>query len=249
MATDPGGCWVAVDGDDRPIGVALALVREGVWGLSLLVVRPDVQSAGAGGALLRAALGHGRDARGGDHPRLVRPARPARLPPRGLHDAPGGRAPRARRRASSPTRPCEPFDAGRDAAMAAAVDRAVRGAAHGADLEALARERRELLALPGRGYAAHRDGEVKLAGRRRRARRRAALLRTALARAPAGRPRSSWLTGAQRWAVDVVVEARLELDVWGAVFLRGDVGPFRPTSRAAPTSERPAARWRTTASA
>ena len=38
----------------------------------------------------------------------------------------------------------------------------------------------------------------------------------------------SWLTGLQRWAVDVAVEARLELDLWGAVFVRGDVGPFTP---------------------
>ena len=91
MATDPGGCWVAVDADDRPIGVALALVREGIWGLSLLVVRPDVQSAGAGGALLRAALAHGARRAGRDHPRLGRPARAARLSPGGLHHAPGRR--------------------------------------------------------------------------------------------------------------------------------------------------------------
>jgi hypothetical protein len=38
----------------------------------------------------------------------------------------------------------------------------------------------------------------------------------------------SWLTGAQRWAVDVAVDARLELGLWGAVFVRGDVGPFAP---------------------
>ena len=35
-------------------------------------------------------------------------------------------------------------------------------------------------------------------------------------------------TGAQRWAVDVVLEARMELAVRGAVFLRGDTGPFAP---------------------
>src|SRR5215213_8488892 len=50
LATDPGGCWVADDGGLA--GAALALVREGVWGLSLLIVRPDLQSAGVGRALL-----------------------------------------------------------------------------------------------------------------------------------------------------------------------------------------------------
>ena len=224
MATDPGGCWAAVDADDEPIGVALALVREGVWGLSLLVVRPDVQSAGAGRALLRASLEHGRDAHGGiilgsADPRALRayhragftmhPAAVAAGTPQGVEPDPE----------------VVPFDAARDAATAAEVDRAIRGAAHGADLEVLGSSS-ELLALPGRGYVALRGGEVKLlAAADEDAARR--LLRTALARA-GGRAEVSWLTGLQRWAVDVAVEARLELDVWGAVFVRGDVGPFTP---------------------
>ena len=38
-----------------------------------------------------------------------------------------------------------------------------------------------------------------------------------------------WITSAQGWAVDVCVEAGLELRTGaGAVFLGGDVGPFRP---------------------
>ena len=37
-----------------------------------------------------------------------------------------------------------------------------------------------------------------------------------------------WLTGAQHWAIDVAVAARLELRPGGAVFLRGEVGTFRP---------------------
>ena len=37
-----------------------------------------------------------------------------------------------------------------------------------------------------------------------------------------------WLRSAQRSAVDVAVDAGLELRLGGGVFLRGDVGPFRP---------------------
>ena len=38
-----------------------------------------------------------------------------------------------------------------------------------------------------------------------------------------------WLTADQQWAIGVCVEARLELrSNSGAVFLGGDVGPFRP---------------------
>src|SRR4051812_40269636 len=58
VETDPGGAWVAEE-DGRVIGAALGLVREGVWGLSLLVVLPGRQSGGTGSALLRAALAHG----------------------------------------------------------------------------------------------------------------------------------------------------------------------------------------------
>ena len=60
---DPGGSWVAED-EHGLAGCALALLREGVWGLSLLVVRPGLQSAGVGSGLLRAAHEYGADARG-----------------------------------------------------------------------------------------------------------------------------------------------------------------------------------------
>src|SRR4051794_3417618 len=47
VRTDPGGAWVA-ERDGEIVGCALALRREDVWGLSLLVVHPDLQSAGLG---------------------------------------------------------------------------------------------------------------------------------------------------------------------------------------------------------
>src|SRR5829696_1242757 len=55
FASDPGGAWVAEEGG-RVVGAALALDREGVWGLSLLVVLPDHQSSGIGRALLERSL-------------------------------------------------------------------------------------------------------------------------------------------------------------------------------------------------
>jgi GNAT superfamily N-acetyltransferase len=62
--TDPGGCWVAEDAAGAVAGVAAALVRDGIWGLSYLAVRPDVQERGVGRGLLEAALGHAGGARG-----------------------------------------------------------------------------------------------------------------------------------------------------------------------------------------
>jgi hypothetical protein len=112
--------------------------------------------------------------------------------------------------------------------MAAAVDRAVRGAAHGADLDALGAAGCELLAYPDRGYIAHRAGAVKLlAATDDEA--AAALLRTALARMPTGGAAEvEWITARQGWAVDVAVATRLELQPSSAVFVRGDVGPLAP---------------------
>ena len=55
IETDPGGAWVAEE-DGRPVGAGLAILREGLWGLSMLVVHPDAQSGGVGRALLDRAL-------------------------------------------------------------------------------------------------------------------------------------------------------------------------------------------------
>src|SRR3954451_5141487 len=63
LETDPGGAWVA-EAEGRVVGVALALVREGLWGLSLLAVEPIRQDQGIGRRLLDAALGYADGARG-----------------------------------------------------------------------------------------------------------------------------------------------------------------------------------------
>src|SRR3954449_12968140 len=80
--TDPGGAWVAEAGG-AIVGMALALVREGIWGLSLFAVASDYQSRGIGRELLEAAFGHGADARGHlvlstQGPGAVRPPAPPR---------------------------------------------------------------------------------------------------------------------------------------------------------------------------
>jgi GNAT superfamily N-acetyltransferase len=226
LESDPGGCWVCDDGDGELTGAGLAILREGVWGLSLLVVRPGRQSAGLGSELLSRTLAYGDGARGGIilaslDPRALRayaragfalhPTVSASGVPRGVAAAPEVR----------------PFTRA-DHELAAAVDRAVRGAAHGADLDAMAAGGCELLTFPERGYAVHRAGEVKaLAAFDAQA--AAALLRTVLARVPeSGKAQVDWLTGSQQWAIDVAVAARLELRAGGAVMLRGDAGPFHP---------------------
>jgi GNAT superfamily N-acetyltransferase len=226
LDSDPGGCWVAEGADGALDGVAMALLREGLWGLSQLAVRPGVQSRGVGSALLERTLLYGDGARGGiilasSDPRASHVYARAGFVSHTTTSAIG------RPRGVAPAREVRPFTAA-DHAMAARVDRALRGAAHGADLDALAEAGGELLAFPERGYAVRHGGELRLlAAVDEEA--AAALLRTVLARIPDGEDAEvGWLTSAQQWAIDVAAAAGLVVHEYGALFLRGDTGPLRP---------------------
>jgi GNAT superfamily N-acetyltransferase len=225
LAADPGGAWVA-ERDGRVVGCSLGLIREGLWGLSLLVVSPDAQSSGVGRELLARAWEYGRGARGwivlaSRDPRALRSY--ARL---GLdmHPAVAARG-RPRRVVSPPdVRP----GTLEDLPLTVDVDRAVRGAAHGDDLVALLESGGDLLVLPERGYAVVRDGAVRLLAARDED-GAATLLRACLAAAGGREASVEYITSAQGWAVAPCLDAGLELrmDI-GAVFLAGDVGPFAP---------------------
>jgi hypothetical protein len=55
------------------------------------------------------------------------------------------------------------------------------------------------------------------------------LLRAAMARADGREMTVGWITSAQQWAVEVVVEARLEIQTTsGCLFADGDLGPMTP---------------------
>ena len=225
LATDPGGAWVA-ERDGRVVGCSRGIVRDGVWGLSLLVVGPDAQSTGVGRELLARAWEHGRDARGwivlsSRDPRALRSY--ARLD-LDLHPALAARG--------RPRRVSKPKDVRlgtlADLPLTVDVDLAVRGAAHGDDLVALLESGGDLLVLPERGYAVVRDGAIRLLAARDED-GAVALLRGCLAAAGAREASVEWITSAQSWAVAPCLEAGLELRMdLGAVFLAGDVGRFSP---------------------
>jgi GNAT superfamily N-acetyltransferase len=222
--TDPGGAWVA-ECDGEIVGGALGIVREGVWGLSLLVVRPDAQSSGAGRELLARAYEYGIGARGwivlaSRDPRALRAY--ARL---GLDAHPAMSARGEARVAAVPE--LRPGTAD-DLPLTEAVDRAVRGAAHGEDILALVEAGSRLFVLPERGYALMRGAELRLLAAFD-AESAATVLRGCLAEAAGEEAAVDFITSAQNWAVAPCVEAGLELrSDGGAVFLAGDVGPFAP---------------------
>jgi GNAT superfamily N-acetyltransferase len=223
---DPGGAWVAEEGG-RMVGAALALDREGIWGLSLLVVLPEYQSQGVGRALLARSLEY---AGGGEKGAIILAS-------------PDSRALRAYARAGFDAHPC--LDASghariatppasvqegdeRDIPFTEAIDRAVRGAAHGSDIAAFLRAHRQLFVIPDRGYAVLGGNGVNLLAALDEEAARDLLL-AALAAAPADQAvHVEWITTAQQWAVPVVLDAGLSLKPGGAVFVRGDVGPFSP---------------------
>lgn len=221
---DPDGAWVATHAG-AIVGCALALRREDVWGLSLLIVRPDMQSSGTGSALLRRAHEYAAGARGriilaSPDPRALRAYFRLGLdfhPAASAHGEPQGVGSDGVREGDASDLP-----------LTETVDRHVRGAAHGPDIAAQLEMGNALLIAPDRGYAVVKpEGGVRLLAALDED-AAAALLRAALARAD-GVVAVDWLTAKQQWAMAVCVEAGLELRLGaGAVFTGGNVGPFAP---------------------
>jgi GNAT superfamily N-acetyltransferase len=229
--TDPAGAWVAESGDGALVGMALALVREGIWGLSLFGVAAEHRSRGIGRALLDAAFNtHGADARGhlilsSESPAAMR--RYARL---GLDLRPCVAAAGIPDRSRLAAQDGGVRDAGADGIpVADAIGRAVRGAGHGVDLPiALQDPGARLLLVEDRAFALVRQARITLvAGLDDASASRA--LNAALAAMPPGATASvDFLTAGQDWAVRACLDAGLALSPDGPFFTGGDLGPLRP---------------------
>jgi GNAT superfamily N-acetyltransferase len=228
LGTDPDGAWVA-ELDGEVVGIALALVREDVWGLSLFGVRPGLQGQGIGGPLLQGALtsAEGRRAAiilSSSDPRAMRRYFRAGFSVRPCLAA-GGALNRSRLPSGLRSRA---GDAEADAELIAAVSRHVRSAAHGPDVGAMLATGGHLLVLDGRGWAVVRDGSpVLVAAFDEEA--AADLLWSCLAAGRAGAPvHVDYLMQGNDWAVAVALDAGLSLSPDGPVFTRGDLGPLAP---------------------
>jgi GNAT superfamily N-acetyltransferase len=237
LASDRGGSWVAVDDDgdngEAVVGMAQAIVREGMWVLSQLVTVPECQGHGIGGELLRLALTYGDP----DGPGTIQCSRDPRAMALysahgfALHPATAGVG-LVRRPGTRPT-PVERFERDhvgrRELDIVASVDRAVRGAARTSDLVAMLEQPgSRLLVHDERGYAvALADRVITLGARDDES--ASLVLRTMLSESPPGKPVVvNWLTSEQQWAVAVLVGAGVELQPCGPVMVRGADGPPRP---------------------
>jgi len=145
---DQRGAWVAVDGD-RVAGVALALVREGVWVLSLFAVAEEYRNARVGKELLDRALLYAKGTTGAMIASSSHPAAMRRYALAGFTLLPTLMAGGKVRRESLPTGMKATEGTEADLELAAQVDRLVRGAAHGRDLEFMLQTGSRLLVADG----------------------------------------------------------------------------------------------------
>jgi predicted N-acetyltransferase YhbS len=227
LTHDPSGSWVATL-DDAVVGVALALRRDGLWGLSLLAVDPELQSRGAGRRLLEASLEYATTATtaiilSSEDPRAMRAYATSGFDLHPQVEASGAvdrsLLPRVDGRVRS--------GGGSWAEWADAIDRQVRGAARGPD-HALICATAEMFVIDdvdGRGYAYVRnDGRIVTVAATDDD-TAAALLWQCLATDHAGDRSVSHINGAQQWAIRVALSARLRLKPSGPVFWRGRLPP------------------------
>lgn len=225
--TDPDGAFVA-ELNGRLVGVAEAIVREGVWCLSMLAVEPGIQSGGAGRAMLDHALAFGRAAEGGlivssNDPRALGLYANAGFAMHPTFEAGGVVDRRRLPRQNGAVRE----DDGDDLEALEALTRAVRGAPYTGELRLAFQQGARLLRSGDRGFAVlTAEGQLwALVAREEEA--ASALLWNALALTEDA-ARVRWITGAQQWAIDVVAGAGLRLNAYGALCVRGRPGPLAP---------------------
>lgn len=229
LVSDPEGCWVTeIDGE--MVGFATSFRRDLTWFLATYAVRPGRQGAGIGQALLDAALTHSQGCLRGMLAASSDPGAARRYVLAGFTLHPQMFLRGVVDRDSLPVVEHVRDGTAGDFDLMDSVDRRIRDAAHGRDHELL-NELYRLIVIDtttGSGYAylnAAGEPSVLAATNRRTASR---LLWEALAcSAPGSEVTVSHITGANQWAIDVGVAARLAVGTNGYLALR-DMKPPTP---------------------
>jgi GNAT superfamily N-acetyltransferase len=228
LQIDASGAWVAVL-DDQVCGASMAGLREGLWYLAHLHVRPGLQGHGVGQRLLEAALRYGRDARGRLLHSSLDPQAMRCYQQAGFALEPALQATGVVRRSALPAAG-RVRQGGTDALdLVAEVDRTQRGAAHGPDFEVLLQAGARLLILEEgreRGYGLIEAGQPKTIAATNTP-TAVALLWAALAEGD-GPVSVQVLRADQQWAIDVVHQAGLGLEPSGPLCRQGETGPLTP---------------------
>jgi GNAT superfamily N-acetyltransferase len=239
LATDPAGCWVAVeDGEndeDRVVGFALSQNRGPLWLLITYGVLPGRQGKGIGKRLMDAALAHAGD-RPGMFISTVHPGATRRYWQAGFTLQPLMGLTGTVDHSTLPAITGLRDGTAEDIAWMDRLDTELRGAGHGApDHLHMQRTMRLTVTKNPRtpGYVYTENGRTNLLAARHPD-TASTLLREALAQAPAGPVGvPSSITTANQWALDVGLTARLDLYQEGYLALRGLTAPapYIPSGR------------------
>jgi GNAT superfamily N-acetyltransferase len=222
--TDPDSAWAAeVDGE--LVGCSLALVRDGMWFLSLLAVKPGYQGKGIGRELLDASLTTATDRSW--ILSTVEPAAVRRYQRAGFALHPTYTAKGVPDRAEIPA--VTGVRVGEeDAETMDHVLRVIRGAGLGPEAGYFTERGTSVAVAPGKGFAVLRPvGTAWLGATDEQTARD--LLWTVLAEAPEP-VEVDWLGADQQWAVDVCLDAHLTLGAGASLCLRGQptMSPYLP---------------------
>ena len=222
--SDPGSAWAAeVDGE--LVGCALALVRDGMWFLSLLLVKPGYQGKGLGRELLDASLTTSTDRSwilSTVEPAAVRRYQRAGFALHPTYTAKG-----------VPDRAALPAVTGvrlgeEDPETMDHVLRVIRGAGLGPEAGYFTERGNRVAVVPGKGFAVLRPiGTAWLGATDPQTARD--LLWTVLAEATEP-VEIDWLGADQQWGIDVCLDAHLTLGAGASVCLRGQppMSPYLP---------------------
>ena len=222
LETDPGGCWVA-EKDGRLVGCALSREREKMWILSSFAVDPEHQGQGIGTELLQATLHYGRGCLRGMFASSSDPAAVRRYRRAGFTLHPQMLLRGVVDRTALPVVERVREGSAGDVDLLDSVDRRTRGAAHGPDHALLLEQYRLVVhdsaSHSGYAYAGDDGAAVLLAATDRRTASR--LLWECLAGSPPGALiEVHHITAANEWALDVGLDARLEVHQSGYLALR-----------------------------
>ena len=223
LGTDPGGCWVADRGGEM-VGFATSYRRDLTWFLATYAVRPQLQGAGLGRALLDAALTHSRGCLRGmisssRDPKAFRRYRQAGFT---MHPQMFLRGPVDRGALPVVDHVREGNESDFD--LLDSLDRQRRDAAHGPDHAVLLEQNRLVVVdrPSGSGYAyiaPNATPALVCASSRKVA---SALLWEAVASCPTDADLTvPHVTAANEWAIDVGLAAGLSVETAGYLALRG----------------------------
>lgn len=222
LISDPGGAWVA-DVAGEVVGCAVSRVREGLWILSSFAVRGSHQGRGIGGLLMQAALHHGRGCLRGMLCSSASPAA-ATMYRRSAFDLHPQMTLRGRvERSRIPVVERIREGSAGDIDLMNSLDRVTRGAAHLSDHDPLLKQFRLVVVdrTNGTGYAYFDEsGSVVLLAASDKRTARDLVWEALAASTPERGVAIRHVNAANQWALDVAVEARLDIATSGWIGVR-----------------------------